>query len=185
MGGAETIVLTLTGMLFGPLLAPTIWGLLSGRIGTRTVFVTAGASFAVGVIVRLGMASGLFAGTLPAQWIQANPRLTDVLVGAVLPVLILSLAHVTATQPAPQWQRVQARLQAYAPTPMTTTDANDHAPVRTVAISLTVTGLLTLGLIAFNDSGRIALLVFGAVLLLIAAVAWQRVRRRLRAQGAG
>lgn len=185
MGGAEKIVLTLTGMLFGPLMAPTIWGLLSGRIGTRTVFATAAVSFAVGVIVRLGTSSGLVAGSLPAQWIQANPRLTDVLVDAVLPVVILSLAHVTAKQPAPQWQRVQSRLQAYAPTPMTRTDANDHAPVRTVAISLTVTGLLTLGLIAFNDSGRIALLVFGAVLLLIAAFAWQRVRRRLHAQDGG
>lgn len=185
MGGAEKIVLTLTGMLLGPLMAPTIWGLLSGRIGTRTVFATAGISFSIGVLVRLGMDLGWFADSAPARWIQANPRLTDVLVGAVLPVLILSISHVIAKGPAPQWQRVRARIDAYAPTPMTTVDANDHAPARTVAISLTVTGVLTLALIAFNDSGRTALLVFGAILLLIAAVAWRRVVRQLRAQHPG
>lgn len=185
LGGAEKIVLTVTGMLFGPLMAPTIWGLLSGRIGTGTVFITAGTSFAVGVLVRLGPAVGLLAGSAPARWIQANPRLADVLVGAVLPVVILTVAHVMAKRPAPQWHRVRARVDAYAPTPMTTADANDHAPARTVAISLTVTGLLTLGLVAFNDSGRLSLLVFGTALLLIAAFAWRIVRQRLGAQHAG
>ncbi|MFD0325222.1 sodium:solute symporter family transporter [Lysobacter gummosus] len=45
MGGAERIVLTLTGMLFGPLMAPTIWGLLSGRIGMAAVTASAGLGF--------------------------------------------------------------------------------------------------------------------------------------------
>jgi Na+/proline symporter len=181
MGGAEKIVLTLTGMLLGPLMAPTIWGLLSGRIGTGTVFVTAGVSFTVGVLVRFGMDfGGPFATSLPAPWIQANPRLTDVLVGAVLPVLILTASHVLARRQRPQWQQVRARMDAYAPTPMSTADAGDHAPARTVAISLTACGLLTLGLIAFNDHGRVPLLLFGVALLVIAALAW-RVVRRVRA----
>jgi SSS family solute:Na+ symporter len=181
MGGAEKIVLTLTGMLLGPLMAPTIWGLLSGRIGTGTVFVTAGVSFTVGVLVRFGMDDGgPFATSLPAPWIQANPRLTDVLVGAVLPVLILTVSHVLARRPRPQWQQVRACMDAYAPTPMSADDAGDHAPARTVAISLTACGLLTLGLIAFNDHGRVPLLLFGVALLVIAALAW-RVVRRVRA----
>jgi SSS family solute:Na+ symporter len=181
MGGAEKIVLTLTGMLLGPLMAPTIWGLLSGRIGTGTVFVTAAVSFTVGVLVRFGMdVGGPFASSLAAPWIQANPRLTDVLVGAVLPVVILTLSHVLARRPRPQWQRVRARMDAYAPTPMSAADAGDHAPARTVAISLTACGLLTLALIAFNDHGRVPLLLFGVALLVIAALAW-RVVRRVRA----
>lgn len=181
MGGAEKIVLTLTGMVFGPLMAPTIWGLLSGRIGTGTVFITAGVSFTVGVLVRFGMdVGGPFGTSLPAPWIQANPRLTDVLVGAVLPVLILTVSHVLARRPRPQWQRVRARMDAYAPTTMSAADAGDHAPARTVAISLTACGLLMLGLIAFNDQGRMPLLLFGVVLLVIAALAW-RVVRRVRA----
>lgn len=180
MGGAEKIVLTLTGMLFGPLMAPTIWGLLSGRIGTATVFVTAAASFIAGVLVRFGANAGAVAHTVPAQWIQANPRLTDVLVGAVLPTLILTASHLLARGPAPQWQRVQARMAAYAPTPMSAAEASDHAPARTVAISLTASGLLTLGLMAFNEHGHAPLLLFGTALLALSAAAWRVVWRHRR-----
>lgn len=174
MGGAEKIVLTLTGMLFGPLMAPTIWGLLSGRIGTGTVFVTAFVSFAAGMFVRFGLeAGGNFAHTVPGQWIHANPRLTDVLVGAVLPVLILSAAQLMIRRDRPQWRVISDRMAAYSPTPMADGDAVDHAPARVVAISLGCSGLLTLALLAFNEEGRGPLLLFGIAMLAIAFVSWR------------
>lgn len=172
IGGAEKIVLTLTGMLFGPLMAPTIWGLLSGRIGMSAVISTALISCAAGVWVKFGAAGdGALGSPAIAAWIGANPRITDVLVGAVLPVAILSAAHLLRREPQPAWHAVQARMAAYAPTPM---DAHgvDHAPAKVVAISLGASGLLTLGLLAVNDDGRTALLIFGVSMLAIAALAW-------------
>lgn len=174
LGGAEKIVLTLTGLLFGPLMAPTIFGLLSGRIGTVAVFVTALTSFAAGVLVRFGLGpGGAYAGSGPGLWIQANPRVTDVLVGAVLPVLILCIAQRLNRHDQPQWTLIRARMAAYAPTPLGDGEALDHAPARVVAISLAASGLLTLGLIAFNHDGRGALLLLGLVMLAIALFAWR------------
>lgn len=174
MGGAEKIVLTLTGMLFGPLMAPTLWGLLSGRIGTRSVYVTALASLAAGLLVRFVLApGGVFGDSLPGLWVQAHPRLTDVMVGALLPVLILSIAQLSARGDQPQWQAVRSRMAAYAPTPLHADDAPDAAPARIVAIALAACGLLSLGLLAINHDARGALLLFGLAMLAIAAVAWR------------
>lgn len=185
MGGAEKIVLTLTGMLFGPLMAPTIWGLLSGRIGTGSVFVTAFASFAAGLFVRFGLGSGgAFSDSVPGHWIQANPRISDVLVGAVLPVLILTIAQLMSRLDRPQWRVITARMDRYAPTQMDPPDVADHSPARVVAMSLGASGLLTLGLLGFNDSGRGALLLFGLAMLMIALLAWRIAAARRPSVGA-
>lgn len=176
LGGAEKIVLTLTGMLFGPLMAPTIWGLLSGRIGMAAVTATAGLSFLAGLWVKFGLDGALGSPAL-AAWVQANPRIADVLVGAVLPVAILTVAHLLRRKPQPAWSAVQARVDAYAPTPPGEHGV-DHAPAKVVALSLGASGLLTLALLAFNRDGRAALLVFGLALLAIAWAAWRVSRRR-------
>lgn len=174
IGGAEKIILTLTGMLFGPLMAPTIWGLLSGRIGFGAVLMTALLSFAAGLWVKFGVAtSGVFGVPLVAAWIQANPRIADVLVGAVLPVVVLAIAHGSARAEQPAWRIIQARMAAYAPTEFEAGESVDHAPARVVAYSLGGSGLLTLGLIAINAEGRGALAAFGLTMLLIAAAAWR------------
>lgn len=173
IGGAEKIVLTLTGMLFGPLMAPTIWGLLSGRIGVGAVVSTALLSFAAGLWVKFGVVGdGLFGSATAAAWVGANPRITDVLVGAVLPVGILTIAHVVRREPQPAWREVQARMAAYTPTPVDQHDV-DHAPAKVVAISLGASGSLTLGLMAFNSGGRLSLLIFGLSMLAIALLAWR------------
>lgn len=176
LGGAEKIVLTLTGMLFGPLMAPTIWGLLSGRIGMAAVTATAGLSFLAGLWVKFGLDGPLGSPAL-AAWVHANPRIADVLVGAVLPVAILTVAHLLRRAPQPAWDAVQARIDAYVPTPPGEHGV-DHAPAKVVALSLGASGLLTLALLAFNRDGRAALLVFGLALLAIAWAAWRVSRRR-------
>jgi len=174
LGGAEKIVLTLTGMLFGPLLAPTIWGLLSGRIGTGAVFTCAFGSFAAGLWVRLGAdPGGPFDGGWMAQWIQANPRVTDILVGVVLPVLILSCAQLLGRGDRRQWQAVRARMAtAKSEAQAERTDiSGDHSPARVVAISLATSGLLMLGLAAFNRQAWEMMVSFGIALLMLATVA--------------
>ena len=174
MGGAEKIVLTLTGMLFGPLMAPTIWGLLSGRIGSGTVFVTAFVSFAVGLFVRFGMEAGdAFSRNSLGYWIQANPRMTDVLVGAVLPVLILTVAQLSSRRTDPGWHEIERRTATYEPTTLDHGDTVDRAPARVIAISLAASGLLTLSLLLFNEEGRLALFIFGTLLLLISLFTWR------------
>lgn len=174
MGGAEKIVLTMTGMLFGPLMAPTIWGLMSGRIGSGTVYVTAFASFAAGMVLKFGVEPGRlpYTGAL-AEWIQSNPRMADVMVGAVLPVIILTIAQLVLRGSHGRWQAVQERMDRYTPTPADELAARDSSPMRIVAIAMGCSGLLTMGLMLINAQRRGALLVFGLVLIVIALLAWR------------
>lgn len=171
MGGAEKVIVTLTSLLFGPLMAPTIWGLLSGRVGIRSVFATVAICTGTAVIARFGP-TGPLAGTAAAAWLVANSRLVDVLIGAVLPVLILGVAHVVSRGEKPGWLETQARAADYAPLAIEPGDAS-HSPPGVIALALGVTGALMLGLILVNEAGRPILAVFGLALLALAALAWR------------
>ncbi|TDR48413.1 Na+/proline symporter [Tahibacter aquaticus] len=174
LGGAEKIILTLTGLLFGPLMAPTIWGLLSGRIGARAVLTTALVSFAAGLWVKFAMAVGApFGASAIAVWMQGNPRITDVLIGAVLPVVVLAVAHLLARGDHPAWGAIRARSANYVPTPLAPGEDVDDAPARIVAICLSASGVLTLLLALLNERDQGALVLFGAAMLGIAFVAWR------------
>jgi Na+/proline symporter len=168
MGGAEGIIIAVTGLLFGPLMAPTVWGLWSGRIGLGAVLATAGISLAVGLVVKLGMAAGASMGTSEmAAWTRANPRMTDIILGAVLPVVILTAAHLLSRRPASGWAKVQARFAAYTPTSLEAGGA-DHSSGGTVALGLGASGVLMLFLLIFNTEGRAALASFGLLLIALA-----------------
>lgn len=181
LGGAEKIVLTLTGFLLGPLMAPSVFGLLSGRIGRSAVFTTAIVSIAVGSFFKLAAPSipGI-AELWIAGWVQANARMSDILFGAVLPTVILVVAHFRSRHAAPGWPELKRRTAAYQPTPPSTV-AGDHSPSVVTWISLAATGGVMLALVPFNDAGRTPLILFAACLLALAGVIWWFSRRRATA----
>ncbi|MEQ7155139.1 sodium:solute symporter family transporter [Brevundimonas aurifodinae] len=176
MGGAQQIVLTLTGLLLGPLLAPTVFGLVSKRIGLRDVFITAGTSFAVGVFLKFGLKA--FGGPFmpAAEWVRLNPRMVDVLVGAVLPTIILSLAHFTRKSTSAGWAETQRRYDTYTPSQAST--AGEGSAATTVTwISLGATGLVVLSLIFINSTDQVALAIFGLILMALSIAIWARARK--------
>lgn len=177
MGGAEKVIVTLTSLLFGPLMAPTIWGLLSGKVGLRSVFATVGICGATALIARFGPA-GPLAGTGFGTWIMANAQLVDVLIGAVLPVMILTIAHLLSGHDKPGWQETQARAAAYAPEPIDA-DGPSHSPPGIIALALSVTGAIMLALLLVNDEGQATLAAFGGVTLLLAWLTWSLGRRAM------
>jgi len=173
IGGAEQIVLTVTGLLLGPLMAPTVWGLWNGRIGIRAVFVTVLGSFAVGLFVRFAMGEGgAFAHWPIAQWTQTNPRIADVLVGAVLPVLLLAIAQATSRGVSPRWFSVQQRFANYRPMRPDDEGAIEGGSAKVAAIALAGSGVVMLGLFVHHGAAHPALAAFAMALLLIAALIW-------------
>ena len=173
VGGAEQIVLTVTGLLLGPLMAPTVWGLWNGRIGVRAVFVTVLGSFALGVFVRFAMGEGGAFGRWPlAQWTQANPRIADVLVGAVFPVVLLAIAQATSRALSPRWQDVQRRVAAYRDTAPDDEAAIEGGSARVAAIALAGSSIVMLGLFLHHGGAHPVLAAFAFALLLVAALTW-------------
>ena len=101
-----------------------------------------------------------------AAWTRANPRMTDILLGAVLPVVILTAAHLLSRRPARGWAAVEARFAAYTPTSLDA-GAADHSSGGTVAVGLGASGVLMLFLLIFNTEGRAALASFGVLLIVL------------------
>lgn len=175
-GGAEAIILMVTGLLFGPMMAPTVWGLLSSRIGLKTLIATTLISFAAGLIAKVGMSwYGPLAHLDVAVWTRANPRMTDILIGVLLPNLLLTISHIRGTRMHPGWLELERRANQYVDGH---TEAGEHADTLLIlAVSLASAGVLMLILALFDDKGQGTLGLFSIVMLLLAAGTWRMSRR--------
>ncbi|MBC2595317.1 Na+:solute symporter [Ruficoccus amylovorans] len=169
LGGAEKVVVAVTSLMVGPLLAPTIWGLFSKRVSLRAIWVTVAVSFVCGLILKIGLGEdGFLVNTLTqplADWSQANGTLVDLIVGVVVPVGILSVLHLTQRQTASGWLRVERQVSEVISAGKVTEASS--LPAIIVGGCLLVCAVLMFGLIPFNDSGHGILATFGSVLLLL------------------
>lgn len=174
-GGAQQIVLTVTALLLPPLMAPTVWGLLSGRIDTTALLASALGSFALGLAIKFLTSEGALLGVTGfGLWIQANPRMTDVLVGAVFPNVVLAVFHLCNRREQPGWQETERRIAGYMPD---IEGAADHGSNTVVSVSLAGSGALMLALLPFDDRGQGTLATFALFMLVLAAVTWRFGRR--------
>ena len=166
LGGAEKVVISVTSLMVGPLLAPTIWGLLGRRITALAVAVTAGITFATGIICKLIL--GLSGTTV------------DVLIGVVLPIAILCVMHFLQKGTAEGWERVQ-HLERKTREAGITTKAS-RTPALIVAGSLIFFSIMMFTLVAFNESDVHGLLIgFGIGLTLISLWIFAAVKKQASA----
>lgn len=175
LGGAERVIVSVTSLLVGPLLAPALWGLFSRRMDAKAVFVTAAVCFAVGFVVKFGLAPGGWLASVAmfepaARLVRENARSMDIFLGVVLPILVLGTLQLSSTRTAIGWNRVQAfeADRAAATMGMATVRAS-RLPAIIVAWALTVCGAVMAMLCAMDPEARPVLGLFAAALLLIAA----------------
>ena len=180
-GGAESIILSVASLLVGPLLAPTVWGLLSKRIDGKAVWFTAGLTFAAGIVLKFGFSeSGFLANisslSLFSAWVQSHTRMTELIVGVMLPVLILATLEWHGKTVSSGWQRVLAfsRTSEVAK-PLPSSDL----PARMVVWNVGALGVLMLVLAVLNSENFAILGTFAAALLGIAGMTfWLSKRTR-------
>jgi len=172
LGGAEQVIIAITSLMVAPLLAPTVWGLVSRTVGQAAVWVTATVCIGVG-----GLATFVF----PEQ-LSAYGRTPEILIGVALPVAVLTVISLLSRRTAAGWERVEASAAAYRarrraapPIPF------DPSPAYIVAGCLGTCGLMMGGLMLMNDQDRGTIAGFGATLVIlaagIAAAALRRARR--------
>ena len=172
LGGAEKIIVSITSLMVGPLLAPTLWGLFSKRITIKAIWMTASISFALGVLCKMGLAQGgwLVNENLQvlADWMANNGTTVDLLIGVVVPLLVLSFMQVKSTTTADGWNKV-ASLVAETERSGISCQASD-LPAMIVSGWLFACAALMFSLMPFSEKKPMLLAVFGGILLLIAAV---------------
>lgn len=114
LGGYTGWILTTTAILTGPLVLPTIWGLFSRKIGLRTAWAVTLVGASAGLLVKFGFAkdswlAGLSALSGLAAWVQQNPRLSEVFVGAAAPLSLLAFFELTARNTHAGWLKIEER----------------------------------------------------------------------------
>ena len=183
LGGVENVVLSVGGLMMVPLLSPTVFGMLSPRIDTKAVWLTAGTCFIAGITLKFGLNPGGFlsgiALTTPlSRWIQANSRSAEMLVGVVIPVLILVVLVWRIRVTHHGWLRVEehALSQIALEKPETS-----ELPARMLAWTVGIMGILILALTFLQNRVSPVLYVFGFLLIAIAGgIGWRLTTHRKR-----
>ncbi len=170
LGGAEKIIVSITSLMVGPLLAPTIWGLFSKKITIGAVWATAGISFVLGVICKIGLSSGGWLVTESTQglsdWITNNDKTVDLLIGVMLPVAVLTILQLLNKNTASGWKKVATLITETGKSGVK--HEASATPGIIVSAWLFACATLMFALMPFSETGSMQLALFGAVLLLIA-----------------
>ncbi len=165
LGGAEKVVISITSLMVGPLLAPTIWGLLGRRITGRAVWVTAAVCFAAGILVKMVL--------------KLSGTAVDVGIGVILPIAVLCVMHFLEKGTADGWKKV-AHLEEKTRVANLKTRAS-AAPAYIVAGSLILFALTLFALMPVNPPElHLQLASFGIGLLVISALIFVQTRKLVK-----
>lgn len=173
MGGAESVIVSVTSLLVGPMLLPSLWGLFSKRIKQSSIWFTAFISFGVGAIIKFGLTkNGWFDGFAVLSdtiiWVTSNLRSLEIVAGVILPFIILVVIEYRSKGISEGWNVINKK----------TAEESEHLelkasplPAKIVAWAIGICALLMFSLWMLN--GDQVLLLFSLVLTLIAAIlAW-------------
>ena len=187
MGTYTGYILASVAILTGPLVLPTIWGLYSRKIGIRTAWAVSIISIIVGMTVKLGFEAGGWLAEIEllntlTLAIQANIRVTDILVGTAFPLLLLIIAELTIKEPSEGWAKIAANRSRYS----AEVDVIPSTfPARLCAWSTVVVGVM-IGLITFITPEHkllvggfaVALLLLGGSILLFIRLKKNREQKK-------
>jgi len=175
LGSYTGWILTTTAMLTGPLVLPTIWGLFSRKISLGAAWTVTLVSATTGFLVKFGLGKngwldGVETWAGLCRLAQANGRLTEIVIGAGVPLLMLVLVELLASKPSAGWARVEERRgrqrEAVAVLP-------SRLPARLCGWSVLGLGALIMALSLGAGVDRALVAGFGGGLALIGGViAW-------------
>ena len=193
LGGAEKVVIAVTALMVTPLLAPTILGLFSRRMGTSTVWWTVAVCFLCGASA-VGLPQQIADSMQSGNWISASMAAriaslslqdeleplgkgAEILTGVVLPLALLGLLWLVAGRRTDAgWVRVQEMAERARPQAEAIPRAADPMPAYVVSGAMVVCGLLMAWLAVVNASDRLLIGLFAAALWGIAGLILWLVR---------
>ncbi|OXU15627.1 sodium:solute symporter family transporter [Sedimentisphaera salicampi] len=157
LGGAENVVLHLTGMLVTPIVLPSIWSLFSRKIGFSSVIATFSVSIAGMILLKPFIES-------KSGFIE-NPLLLEIwIIGIILPVSVLLLFEFTGSTESINSSRViEIRDSADKVPSLAKAGRLRHFLISAYVLS---TGLVILIIAVLNEQGRKVLLIAASALIL-------------------
>ncbi|MGI8633790.1 MAG: sodium:solute symporter family transporter, partial [Segetibacter sp.] len=174
-GGAEKVILTITGLLAVAMVLPVLWGLYFGGIKQKSVWISTFASFLAAAIVKLAIPKE--SGNPAIQFYNAHMQVLEVAIGLIVPLAILTVIELNSKPISIGFKTVHKIIKSDAKIP--TDKSIAHFPARILGFSITGLSLLMFSLIftAGEQSKLVAL--FAAVLLALGAIILCLVRKPL------
>lgn len=173
IGGAEKVIVSVTSLVAGPLLAPSLWALFDRTIGAKSVWASVIISGAFGACVKFGLAENGFLDGIAAlnsvqDWFLNNSAQTDLIIGVVVPIITMVGMQYLSKDISIGTKRLEVYKKSVAKSqPSTTANSAGAAMVVAVAIGLSA---IVMGLLAAtshpDDSSSLSM--FALVLLAIA-----------------
>jgi len=173
IGGAETVILTITSLLVVPMVLPTIWGLFFGKVDAKAVWVATAASFLAAALVKIAVVET--AANPLVSWLAQNSLIVEIAVGVLVPLTTLLLFELRSKQISAGFTRMQTETIS-----MEATSAPRQLavyPARLLAYSMGVLSLIIYAL-AFTAGDQMGLVIaFGLVLSAICGVILWSLRK--------
>lgn len=179
LGGAARVIISKAILVIGPLLLPALWGLFSKTIPERSVWITAGASIIAYILLKWALASGGFLADISAlsaigEWAQTSPRMADMFIGVLLPIIVMTLVQLRSKTVDVGWQRLAAI--EVKPQPAATQASLNVTPAWIVVVAMAVCSATMFTVAALSDDSRTALLIFASALAVVAAFVAASIR---------
>jgi Na+/proline symporter len=160
LGGAEKVVIAITSLMVGPLLAPSVWGLLNKSVRQSAVWMTAGTCFLAGLLGEYVF----------KEQLSSFGRTPTIIIGVVLPVIVLIVVSILSRGESAGWKRLTALSQSVATSQDTANiERSDQSPAYIVAGTLMACALLMGVLALMNDTDQLVIGVFALSLFALSA----------------
>lgn len=180
LGGAERLIVSSTSLLVGPLLAPSVWGLLNRKIDFKAVIWTLIVAVTMGCVVKLGLSKDGVLAAYPvfasmASWVQTNAAAADLAVGIFSPLAVLTIATLSAKGDADGSRKIDALIAKNIQSQERVARSGEAGMI--VGLTVGTSGIAMAGLAATAQEDALTLLLLSLILLLIATASIVMARR--------
>ena len=173
-GGAESVVLSITGLLAVSMVLPPVWGLFFPKVKENSVWVCSGVSLLVATLVKFTIPSDTSFGI--GVWFMKNAQLLEVLTGIVVPFLVLVIMEWVEKNDHPGFLRIQQLENEFKPTSSTSESA--IFPGIILAMSICCVGVLMFILAIFSEQLTSLMVFFGLFFVIISVLIFIVVKKR-------
>ena len=172
LGQVKDLIISITELMVVPLLAPSLWGLFSRKIGGRAVWITGLSGFALGALIRFGFGADGFLANIPALeslnlWVTSHANFLKTFTGVIFPVAVLAIIEWSSKGEDAGWKIIASLAQQESEEELQHPPQSTPIAAKVVAVCLAICGAMMFALILANDSSHGILAAFGTVLFLI------------------
>ncbi|NMH86825.1 sodium:solute symporter family transporter [Flavivirga algicola] len=173
--GYTNFIIDINTLLYIPLILPSIWGLFSKKISLWAVWVTTITGFISAYIIKFALVGDGFLTHVElfkpmVNWIADNSRITDMLSGIIVPLIMLLAFEIFSKKENEGWAKALSLKKQFETQKASTASL---MPLKMIAITIFIIALAIAILALVNDEHKKLMFSFSIALAVIAYIAFK------------